>query len=96
MNGGYILIDLAGVDLATGGEVAGIYEACTAALTTGKPVIFGNAKKSDMEMSPIPGSIAISSGDIYYFTATGDSGVIASDESITPAETDNRASKSKK
>lgn len=95
MIGGYILIDLAGVNLTLGGEVSGIYDRCMEAIGTKKPVIFTNTKKTGIDLSPVGVALAYSVEGIYYFTAAGDSGLISSDGTITPAETESKATKKK-
>jgi hypothetical protein len=96
MIGGYILIDLAGTNLTLGGEVSGLYDRCVKAIGTQKPVIFTNTKKTGIDLSPVSAALAYSAEGIYYFTAAGDNGLISSDGTITPADTENRTAKSKK
>lgn len=95
MNGGYILIDLAGTNLTLGGEVSGLYDRCMEAIGAKKPVIFTNTKKTGIDLSPVSAALAYSAEGIYYFTAAGDNGLISSDGTITPADTENRTAKKK-
>lgn len=56
MNGGYILIDAAGLDLnvATAQTITGLFARLKEAISTGKPVYLCNVVDDDSKLSPIP------------------------------------------
>ena len=73
MNGGYCMVDFAGVDLANLGTKTGIYEKTKAALATGKPLVLYGLKNSTQEFSPIVafgGEESASSVFVSFFPVT--------------------------
>lgn len=56
MNGGYIMLDFAGVDLAAEEEVtiSGIYNKVKEAYESNKLILLYNVKNDDVIVSPIP------------------------------------------
>ena len=53
MNGGYVMIDLTGVDLSELGVHDGAYEAVKNAVTIGKPVVISGLVNGSQGFSPI-------------------------------------------
>lgn len=53
MNGGYAMIDCAGVDLGNLGTVSGLYAKTKAALSTDKPLVLANIVNGDQAFGPI-------------------------------------------
>lgn len=54
MNGGYAMLDCAGLDLSNPGKVNGLYERAKKAIATNKPIQIYNAKNSTQVFTPIP------------------------------------------
>lgn len=54
MNGGYALVDCAGVDLSNLGTVNGLYSKLDSAIKSGKFVLLANIVNGDTSFSPIP------------------------------------------
>ena len=53
MNGGYVMIDLTGVDLSDLGVYDGAYELIKTAVNSGKPIVIGGLVNGSQEFSPI-------------------------------------------
>lgn len=53
MNGGYAMVDAAGLNLADPGTVPGLYERTKAAIATGKPIVIGNVVNSTQAFTPM-------------------------------------------
>lgn len=54
MNGGYALVDCAGVDLGDLGTVNGLYSKLDSAIKSGKFILLANVVNGDTTFSPIP------------------------------------------
>lgn len=56
MNGGYVMIDMMGIDLAAppSDPVDGIYEKFDSAFSSGKPIILIGGTIGGAEVSPVP------------------------------------------
>lgn len=54
MNGGYALVDCAGVDLGNLGTVNGLYSKLDSAIKSGKFILLTNVVNGDTTFSPIP------------------------------------------
>lgn len=54
MNGGYALVDCAGLDLGNLGTVNGLYSKLDSAIKSGKFVLLANVVNGDTKFSPIP------------------------------------------
>ena len=54
MNGGYALVDCAGVDLGNLGTVNGLYSKLDSAIKSGKFILLANVVNGDTSFSPIP------------------------------------------
>ena len=54
MNGGYALVDCAGVDLGDLGTVNGLYSKLDSAIKSGKFILLANIVNGDTTFSPIP------------------------------------------
>lgn len=54
MNGGYALVDCAGVDLGNLGTVNGLYSKLDSAIKSGKFILLANVVNGDTTFSPIP------------------------------------------
>ena len=89
MNGGYIMVDCAGLDLTKGDTpqvIDGIYATVRAAMNTGKPIIAENCVWDDKPMTPIsafavqytPNQIIVTSSTLQVIIAVNDSIVIHS------------------
>lgn len=84
MNGGYIMIDATGLDLAvsTAQTIAGIYARFTAAITTGKPIMLCNAVSGSTPITPA----YIDGGEVsgnYVFSLGTATLTITSSDAIT-------------
>ena len=53
MEGGYIMIDCAGLDLGEPGTVAGLYDRLAAAIKTNKMITLYNLKNGDFNFTPV-------------------------------------------
>ena len=53
MNGGYVMIDCAGVDLGNLSPVNGLYSKAKNALNTGKPIVLNNVVNGEQSFTPI-------------------------------------------
>lgn len=53
MNGGYIMLDLSGVDLSVLGVHDGAYKAVKTAVNTGKPIVISGLVNDTQAFSPI-------------------------------------------
>lgn len=85
MNGGYIMVDVAGLDVSQGKQtLPGIYSKLEAAVATGKPIMLVGAKKNDGEISP--SFVTVTEGAGMSFTIGAFTAVVADDDSVTPIE----------
>ena len=85
MNGGYIMIDCKKLNLLSQSSqtISGLYEACKAAYSTGKPILAGNAEYGEgVPLTPIP-VFGILEAGVYILTASILQVRIASDDSVT-------------
>lgn len=72
-NGGYALVDFAGVDLSNLGKVDGIYEKTKAAIETEKPLVIVGVVNGEQAFTPIVafgGKESASSVFVSFFPVT--------------------------
>lgn len=71
MNGGYIMVDCKGMDLAAASSqtISGLYAKCEKAMESGKPILMCNCVYSTgSKLSPIP--VYMVKGAEYYVATT--------------------------
>ena len=54
MNGGYVMIDMSGVDLSDPGTKNGLYERVKSAVSADKPIMLYGVKNGSQNFTPIP------------------------------------------
>lgn len=83
MNGGYAMVDCAGLDLADLGTVMGLYNRVKDAINTEKPIVLYNVVNSTQAFSPIVafgGAESSTSVFLSFFPVTLH---ISSDDAVT-------------
>lgn len=72
MNGGYVMIDCAGLDLGNPGEVTGLYARAKKAIETNKPIQLYGLKNSTQGYTPVPafGGVESATSVFLSFSST--------------------------
>ena len=86
MNGGYILIDCAGLDLIKGQteqSLPGLYARVKAAMAVNKPLVAVNANWGGLDVTPIAVFAIQLYADVIYVTASTLQVVIHDDDTVT-------------
>lgn len=68
MNGGYVMVDCAGLDLSNPGKVAGLYERAKKAIETNKPIQLYGLKNSAQGFTPVPAFGGVESASSVFLS----------------------------